>query len=281
MSLSDAAAFMLFSPEARARALALLRAWSSSPPTEDRARSGKGPEAADGSSGPAGATNATPGPNQDTLGVPESERACNTPTPFHPIRHCPRCKETLLADGSCTDCEVQFVGISADVADRVNFELSESGAADAETPAAPPRYREYWDVDEYGCAIMCFKSRSTGWQVWLPCFMNYMDHFGDTQTRFPFWFCPQRFDALTVRILADLTPNQMKERAAHIPGRITSEHQRRYDSDTFQRQYYWQFMDTHVPWQTREERKAVIVSSHRQVGCKDSDCRKRHRAGRR
>jgi hypothetical protein len=243
---------------------------SGDPPSE------KGPEAVRGSSGPADATNVTPDPARDTLGVPKPREVCNTPAPFNAILWCPLCGLPLADDGSCMPCKAQFVNIDADVADRVNFAAPPEG--DAEPPAGPPRYREYWEVDELGRAIMCFKSRTTGWMVWLACFINYLDHFGDKLTRFPYWFCEQRFGARTVQILADLTDDQMKERAAHIPGRITTEHQRRYDSDTFQREYFWVWMDSHAPWQTREERKAVIVSRHRRFGCGDPECRKRHRS---
>lgn len=245
-------------------------------PSQLPASAGKGPEAVRASSGPADEASATPDPARDTLGVPKPRQVCNTPAPFNPIVRCPLCKQSLNADGSCTPCKAQFVNIDAEVAERVNFAAPPEG--DSEPPSGPPRYREYWDVDELGRAIMCFKSRTTGWMVWLPCFINYLDHFGTKATRFPYWFCEQRFGARTVQILADLTDDQMKERAAHIPGRITTEHQRRYDSDTFQREYFWVWMDSHAPRQTRRERKAVIVSRHRRAGCGDPECRKRHRS---
>jgi hypothetical protein len=191
--------------------------------------------------------------------------------------NCARCKEPLLPDGACVDCKVQFVNIHAADAERVSFELAEPPEDDARASTDPPPYREYWEMDAHGRTIMCFKSRATGWMVWLACFINYLDRFGEKRTRFPYWFCDPRLSGRTVQILGDLTDDQMKERAAHIPGRITTEHARMYDSDTFQREYYWVWMEKRAPWQTRGKRKAVILNRHHQVGCKDPECRKRHR----
>ena len=216
----------------------------------------------------------------DVLGVHDPSPICNVPELFQPILLCPICAHALTADGSCMRCKTQYVGISAEDAARVNFELDDAADQCADTPGTPPRYRSFWDVDEEGFAIMCFESRATGWRVWLPCFINYLDHFHDKQTRFPYWFKDQQFTARTVQILADLTDEQMKERAAHIPGRITVEHRRRYNSDEFQRAYFWLWMEQRARWQTRVQRKAIILNRHHRVDCKDPDCRKQHRGGR-
>jgi hypothetical protein len=264
----EVAEFLSFPPEARAEVLNMLRAL---PPD---AQSGKGPDAVEGSSGPTGGTTATPGPTQDTLGVPDRAEPRNGR--FNAIAQaCPHCGDQLRLDGACTHCKVQFVGISRAVVARIGFARAPEGSNTASD--VPPTYRSFWDVDDQGCAIMCFQSQATGWRVWLPCLVNYLDSYAKTQTRFPYWINVHQLGGRTVQTLCDFTDEQFKERAAHLPGRITSEHMRKYDSDLFQRDYYWVWMDRPTQWQKRAERKAVILAGHRRAGCEVPGCTKQHR----
>lgn len=249
--------FLSYAPAARARALEWLA-------------QEMGPNAVQ-SAGPDDAAIASSRHTNDGSVVQDDGRSRKQR--FDYIYRCPLCKERLRNDGSCEPCKVQFVGIEQKVADRIDFNLPEA----SDEGITPPRYRSFWDKDNDGSAIMCFQSRATGWRVWIPCFMNYLDSFETTQTRFPYWFREQRFDARTVQTLADLTDEQFKERAAHMPGR-TAEHMRRYDSDAFQREYYWVFMEKNASahWQTRATRKQIILHRHRRAECAP-DCSKRHR----
>ena len=109
----------------RSPARHVARAQASNP---TRVAQKKGPETDHDSSGPADATNVTPDPDRDTLGVPKPRQGCNTPAPFNPILCCPLCKRFLAEDGSCMPCKAQFVNIDADVAERVNFAPPPEGA---------------------------------------------------------------------------------------------------------------------------------------------------------
>ncbi len=170
-------------------------------------------------------------------------------------RRCPRCGERLI-EAVCQGCDAIFVGVEHD-----------------EQSARSP-YRQAWDRDTDGCALIWLESEATGKRLCIPCFMPYT-HPANGIT-YPYWPKKPRLSGEEVEVLCGFTPHQMNMRAAHLPGRL-SEHGREYDTDRFFREYYFRFLDVPDKWTTRAERKNIIARQHRRFGCIDPSCRKRHR----
>lgn len=260
------------------------------------------PETARGSSGPAGATNATPGP-ADTLGVPDSRqsrnpvtvrsscerkhaakqarkrrrkearapRAAASGTPLRgrcdhdapPI--CSLCSALLLSAAICGNPGAHHAEAVAGVT---------SVTVTSANIARSKNYNADWPRDSDGNALVTFTNYAMNRSVTLPCFVDFRDP--ETGIRLPLCPCTPKVPGWIIEIISGLTPNAFKECAAHLPGRDTGQYGRMYLTVPFFRDYY--FVAEHsTQRETRASRKWKIRTTHRAASCSDPNCRKRHR----
>jgi hypothetical protein len=209
----------------------------------------------------------------------------------------------LLADTSCTHCErashaVNSRHTSPPTPCRHDASLECSGcgalvfgaelcpdasAHEGRTATAPPpshrntarTYNTDWPRDAYGNALVTFTNRHTGNSVTLACFSPYHD----PETQVTLRFCPRdpKLPGDTVEIISGLSPNQFKERAAHLAGRDETEHERKFFTVQFFRDYYFAGMHQERKRLSRAERRSRIRERHDGPECSGSECRKSHR----
>jgi hypothetical protein len=150
------------------------------------------------------------------------------------------------------------------------------GAGLIQPQQAPARtYNTDWPRDGDGYALVTFTNRHTGKSVTISCFSPYLD----PETHVTLLLCPcqPKLPGDTIEIISGLSPDQFKERAAHLPGRDRTEHERVYFTTVFFRDYYFAGAHKDIKQhQTRSWRRRRIQRGHARANCTSRSCRKRH-----
>jgi hypothetical protein len=158
--------------------------------------------------------------------------------------------------------------------DRADAAAGTPSAGAAET-RRKPSYNDDWPRDEHGNALVTFTNFHTNSSVTLPCHIGFRDD--ETGIRLPVCPCPPKLPGWIIEIISGMTPNAFRERAAHLPGRDTSEYGRSYLTVPFFRDFYFIANHSACARETRASRKWKIRKQHRRAGCIDPQCRKQHR----